>query len=65
MWKHVNLSFSRTEACLTLVGSETLDTNLDIIIPKLGLDIATEKKFGKRINVKINDKDVIPESDSN
>ena len=43
--------------CLTLVGSESLNTNLGIFIPKLGLDIATADKFTKQNGVKINDED--------
>ena len=65
MWKQVDLTLSRTEACLTLVDSETLDTDLGIFIQKLGLDIATADKFAITNRIKINGKDIKQESDSN
>ena len=46
------MTFSRTEACLTLVVSETLDSDLGIFIPKQGLDIATADKFAKTNEIK-------------
>ena len=44
--------FSGTEAWLTLVGGETLDSDLGIFIPKKGLDIATTDEFAKTNKVK-------------
>ena len=41
------MTFSGTEACLTLVGNKTMDSNLGIFIPKQGLDIATEAGMAK------------------
>ena len=52
----MDLNFSRAEACLALVGSENLDTDLGISIPKLGLDIATADKFSKANSIKITTK---------
>ena len=46
------MTFSRTEAWLPLVGSETLDSDLGIFIPKQGLDIATADKFSKTNKIK-------------
>ena len=45
VWKHMDLTFSRTEAWLTLVGSKTLDSDLGIFIPNQGLHNATTDKF--------------------
>ena len=57
MWKHVDLIFSRTEACLQTFGSETLDINLCIVYSKLGLDITAAGKFPKQNGGKINNND--------
>ena len=51
------MTFSRTEAWLILVGSETLDSDLGIFIPKQGLDIATADKFAKTNRIKTIDGD--------
>ena len=48
MGKHADLTLSRMEACLTALGSETLDTNLCIVYSKLGLDITAVGKFAKQ-----------------
>ena len=59
------MTFSRTEAWLTLVGSETIDSDLGIFIPKQGLDIATAEKFAKTNEIKIIDEDVKQQSNTN
>ena len=46
------MDFSRAEAQLTLVGSETLDSNLDMFIPEKGLVITTTYEFAKQNNLK-------------
>ena len=47
MWKDVDMTFSGTEAWLTIIGSKRLDTDLGMLIPKQGLDIATADWFAK------------------
>ena len=37
---------------LTALGSETHDTNLGIVCPKMGLDDATADRFAKQNNIK-------------
>ena len=59
------MTFSRTDDCLTSFDSETLDSDLDMFISKLGLDTAIADKFAKTNSVKIIDKDVKQESDTN
>ena len=56
---------SRTEAWLTLVGSETLDSKLGIFIPKKVLDIATADECSKQNCIKTTDKDTKHKSDTN
>ena len=51
------MTFSRTEAWLTLLGNETLDSDLGIFIPNQGLDKATADKFAKTNEIKTTDKD--------
>ena len=53
------------EACLTVLGSKTFDTNLGIVYFKTGLDIATADKFAKTIKVKTTDKDKNQQFDTN
>ena len=48
------MAFCRAEACLTICGSETIDTNLSIVYSNTGLDDATGDKFAKQNGVKIN-----------
>ena len=57
----MDLTFSRTEACLTSLDSKTLG----ISIPKLELDIATADKVAKTNGVEINNEDVKQESNTN
>ena len=51
------MNFSRMEAWLTLVGSETLDSNLGIFIPKQGLHTASADKFAKTNEIKTIEED--------
>ena len=55
--KRVDVTFSGTEAWLTLFGSKTLDSDLGISIPNQGLYNATADKFAKENGVKINNND--------
>ena len=59
------MTFSRTEACLTVLGSKTLDSDLGIVYFKTGLDIATADKFAKTNKIKTIDKDKKEESNTN
>ena len=43
---------SRAEAWLTLVVSETLDSNLVIIIAEIGLEVTSTEEFAKENNIK-------------
>ena len=52
--KHMDFDFSWAEACLAVLGSETLETDLGILYSKLGLGNATANKFAKQNSVKIN-----------
>ena len=56
-WDALKLTFSRTEACLTVLGSETHDTDLGIVYSKTGLDIATADKLAKINEIKTIDED--------
>ena len=47
------MTYSGTEAWLTLVGNKTLDSDL-VFIPKWSLVNATADKFAKQIGVNIN-----------
>ena len=55
----------RAEACLTVFGSETCDTNLGKFYSKIGLVDATADKFSEQHGIKINDEDIKRESDKN
>ena len=54
----MDLTFSGTEAWLTLVGSKRLNTDLCMFIPKQGLDIVTADKFAKTNEIKTTDEDI-------
>ena len=56
--RRVDIDFSRPEVFLAVLGSKTIDTDLDIVYSKTGLDDATADKFAKTNSIKINDKDM-------
>ena len=53
----MDFTFSRMETCLTSLGRKTLDSDLNMFISKLGLDLAIADKFAKANSVKINNND--------
>ena len=63
--KRVEMTFSRAEACLTVLGSETNDTNLGMVYSKTSLFDATADKFAEKYVVKINNEDIKHEFDTN
>ena len=56
--RRVDIDFSRPEVFLAVLGSKTIDTDLDIVYSKTGLDDATADKLAKTNSIKINDKDM-------
>ena len=50
---------------MTVLGSETFDSDLGIVYSKTGLDIATADKFSKTNKVKTINEDVKQQSDTN
>ena len=63
--KRVELTFSRAETGLTVLGSKTIDTNLGNVYSKTGLVDATADKFAEQHGVEINDEDIKHEYDTN
>ena len=61
----MDVTFSRTKAWLTLVGSKTHDSDLGIFIPNRGVDNATADKFAKENGVFINNNNDKTEIDTN
>ena len=59
------MTFFRTEAWLTLIGSKTLDSDLGMFIPNQGLDNAATEKLARTNNFKINYEHIKQESNSN